>query len=127
VAAIARITLAVQMRSGAADRRLRQGVDATARRVRQLLPADLILARTSDQPRQVEENIDLFMDSLYEAIALVVIVSLIGFWEWRSALLMALSIPITLTMTFGMMATLGLDLQQISIASLIIRARPAGR
>jgi multidrug efflux pump subunit AcrB len=45
---------------------------------------------------------------------------LIGFWEWRSALLMALSIPITLAMTFGMMHMLGIDLQQVSIASLII-------
>ena len=60
------------------------------------------------------------MGSLYEAIALVVLVSLIGFWEWRSALLMALSIPITLAMTFGMMHVLGIDLQQVSIASLII-------
>src|SRR5262249_30971922 len=80
----------------------------------------LILARTSDQPRQVEENIHLFMGSLYEAIALVVLVSLIGFWEWRSAVLMALSIPITLALTFGMTYVLGIDLQQVSIASLII-------
>src|SRR5438270_11943789 len=60
------------------------------------------------------------MTSLYEAIVLVVIVSLIGFWEWRSALLMALAIPITLLMTFGMMDVLGIDLQQVSIATLII-------
>src|SRR6185295_12578230 len=73
-----------------------------------------------DQPRQVEEKIHLFMVSLYEAIALVVVVSLIGFWEWRSAALMALSIPITLAMTFGMMQILGVDIQQVSIASLII-------
>ena len=38
----------------------------------------------------------------------------------RSALLMALSIPITLAMTFGMMMALGIDLQQVSIATLII-------
>ena len=41
------------------------------------------MARTSDQPLQVSENIDLFMSSLYEAIVLVVLVALIGFWEWR--------------------------------------------
>ena len=61
--------------------------------LRARLPAGPDPARTSDQPRQVRENIDLFMDSLYEAIVLVVIVSLIGFWEWRSALLMALVDP----------------------------------
>ncbi|HMX29438.1 MAG TPA: efflux RND transporter permease subunit, partial [Blastocatellia bacterium] len=84
------------------------------------LPEDLALARTSDQPLQVKENVSLFMSSLYEAVALVVLVSLIGFWEWRSAVLMALSIPLTLLMTFGMMSALGIDLQQVSIASLII-------
>src|SRR5262249_23111292 len=46
--------------------------------------------------------------------------SFVGFWEWRSALLMALSIPVTLAMTFGLMQLAGLDIQQMSIASLII-------
>ena len=46
--------------------------------------------------------------------------SLIGFWEWRLALIMALAIPITLAMTFGISYMLGIDLQQVSIASLII-------
>ena len=76
--------------------------------------------RPSDQPLQVRENVDLFMRSLYEAIALVVLVALIGFWEWRSALVMALAIPLTLAMTFGLMDLLGIDIQQVSVASLII-------
>ena len=114
------VTLAIQMRSGQKIGDFGEAVDARLEELRQLLPADLVLARTSDQPRQVDENIDLFMGSLYEAVVLVVLVSLIGFWEWRSALLMALSIPITLAMTFGMMYALGIDLQQISIGSLII-------
>ena len=88
--------------------------------VRRYLPDDLVIVRTSDQPLQVKENIDLFMDALYEAIFLVVFVSLIGFWEWRSAVLMAISIPITLAMTFGMMYLLGIDIQQVSVATLII-------
>ena len=88
--------------------------------VKQYLPDDLIMVHTSDQPVQVKEQIDLFMDALYEAIGLVVIVSLIGFWEWRSALLMAISIPITLALTFGFIYLLGIDIQQVSVASLII-------
>jgi len=114
------ITLAVQMRSGEKIGDFGLAVGAALDDLRKRLPADLILARTSDQPRQVTESVNLFMQSLYEAIALVVLVSLIGFWEWRSALLMALAIPITLFMTFGMMWVLGIDLQQVSIATLII-------
>jgi multidrug efflux pump subunit AcrB len=114
------VTLAVQMRAEQKIGDFGRAVDAELEQLRAQLPADLVLARTSDQPLQVDENIHLFMGSLYEAVALVVLVSLIGFWEWRSALLMALSIPITLAMTFGMMYVLGIDLQQVSIASLII-------
>lgn len=114
------VTLAVQMRSGENISDFGKAIDEALGDVKTRLPEDLIMARTSDQPLQVTENIDLFMTSLYEAIVLVVLISLIGFWEWRSALLMAISIPITLLMTFGMMHALGVDLQQVSIATLII-------
>jgi multidrug efflux pump subunit AcrB len=114
------ITLTVNMRRGEQIGEFASEVDAELASVKRLLPEDLILRRTSDQPLQVRESVSLFMKSLYEAIALVVIVALIGFWEWRTALLLALCIPITLAMTFGMMRALGVDIQQISIASLII-------
>jgi multidrug efflux pump subunit AcrB len=114
------VTISVQMGAGQKINRFAEAVDATLADLKSRLPSDLIVARTSDQPQQVEENIELFMRSLYEAVILVVIVSLVGFWEWRSALLMALSIPITLLMTFGFMRLLGIDLQQVSIASLIV-------
>jgi multidrug efflux pump subunit AcrB len=114
------ITISVQMRSGEQIAKFGKEVDVALAGLKHQLPEDLVMARTSDQPLQVEENIDLFMKSLYEAVVLVVIIALIGFWEWRSALLMALSIPITLAMTFGMMYAIGIDLQQVSIATLII-------
>ena len=114
------VTVAIQMRQGEQIRDFGIEVDRVLEGLKSELPADLIVGRTSDQPKQVSEIIDVFMSSLYEAVALVVIIALIGFWEWRSALLMALSIPITLAMTAGFMSALGLDLQQISIGSLII-------
>jgi multidrug efflux pump subunit AcrB len=114
------ITLAIQMKEGEQIGEFGKRVDEKLAAVKNYLPADLIMARTSDQPLQVKESISLFMESLYEAIALVIIVSLIGFWEWRSALLMAISIPITLAMTYGMMYILHIDVQQVSVAALII-------
>ena len=95
-------------------------MNANLESVRKTLPADLILARTSDQPLQVHDSIELFSHSLIEALVLVVVVALIGFWSWRTAILIAVSIPITLAITFGVINTLGIDLQQVSIASLII-------
>ena len=114
------ITLAVQMRSGEQIGKFGLAVDKALSTVRSTLPADLIVARTSDQPRQVQELVSLLMSSLYEAIVLVVIVALVGFWDWRAAALMAASIPLTLAMTFGIIHVLHIDIQQVSIATLII-------
>ena len=114
------VTVAVQMKDGEQIDVFGRSVDEKLAAVKQHLPDDLVIARTSDQPLQVKENIHLFMDALYEAIGLVVLVSLIGFWEWRSAVLMAISIPITVAMTFGFMYPLGIDIQQVSVATLII-------
>ena len=103
------ITFSVQMRKGEQISTFGKLVDTRMEEVKRQLPGDLVLARTSDQPIQVTENIDLFMSSLWEAIILVVVVSWLGFWSWRSAMLMALAIPITLALTFGMMYVLGID------------------
>jgi multidrug efflux pump subunit AcrB len=114
------ITIAVYMRSGEQIQKFGEAVDRKMKELRAILPGDLIIARTSDQPLQVKENIDLFMEALFEAVVLVVLIALVGFWEWRSALLMAISMPITLAMTFGLANMVHIDLQQVSIATLII-------
>lgn len=114
------VTLGIFMRSGAQIGDFGEQVDATLADIRRTLPEDLVVARTSDQPRQVVDNVDLFMSSLGEAVLLVVVVALLGFWEWRSAVMLALCIPVTLALTFALMRLLDIDVQQISIASLII-------
>jgi multidrug efflux pump subunit AcrB len=114
------VTIAIYMRDQNQIAKFGESIDAKLAQLHRILPPDLITVHTSDQPLQVKENIHLFLRALDEAIVLVVIVSLIGFWEWRLALIMALAIPITLAMTFGVVYMLGIDLQQVSVATLII-------
>src|SRR5258706_2563020 len=119
------------MRSGEQIQKFGAAIDEKMKQVRAALPPDLVIARTSDQPLQVKENIDLFMEALYEAIGLVVLIALIGFSEWRSALLIALSLPITPATTAGMAAPAPIHLQAGSLAPLITSLRflvdhPAG-
>ena len=78
------VTLAVYMRDQQQIAKFGASVDNKLEQLKHILPQDFIIARTSDQPMQVKENIDLLMRALFEAIILVVVVSLIGFWEWRS-------------------------------------------
>jgi multidrug efflux pump subunit AcrB len=114
------VSLAVQMRDGAQISDFGTAVDKVLDDLKTQLPEDLVMARVSDQPLQADQNTELFMTALYEAVVLVVLVAFLGFWEWRSALLMMLSMPITLAMTFGFISVLGIELQQVSIATLIV-------
>ncbi len=114
------ITLGIQMRSRGQIGEFGELIEETLTQLKPQLPEDLILARTSDQPRQVTESIGQFMSSLYQAVVLVVLVALVGFWQWRPTAIIAVSIPLSIAITFGLMNLLGLDLQQVSIASLII-------
>ena len=63
------------MRDGQQIAQFGKSVDEKLAAVRNYLPDDLVIARTPDQPLQVKENIDLFLGALYEAIILVVVVS----------------------------------------------------
>src|SRR5262249_12764669 len=60
------ITLSIQMRAGEKIGEFGKAVDAVLADLKKRLPDDLVMARTSDQPLQVEENVHLFMNSLYE-------------------------------------------------------------
>ena len=70
-------------------------------------------------PRKSDEKVWHFDQNLIEAVVIVVLVALL-FMEWRSALLVAVSIPLTVAMTLGICQLLGIDLQQVSIAAMII-------
>jgi multidrug efflux pump subunit AcrB len=114
------VTIGVQQLPDAQIADVGARVQRAVNEVRRTLPEDLRIANITDQPKQVEDKIGSFVRSLIEAILIVVVVGFLGFWEWRSATVLALSVPVTLALTFGLMHLFGLDIQQISLAALII-------
>jgi multidrug efflux pump len=113
------ITISVRQVKGTNIADYDRDLNAAIADLRQLLPADLRLERTSNEPEEVRHKISSFNRNLIEAIVIVVLVSLV-FMEWRSALLVAVSIPVTVAFTLGLSQLVGIDLQQVSIAALII-------
>lgn len=113
------ITISVRQVKGTSIADYDRDLDTAINQLKQMLPPDLSLERTSNEPQKVREKIHGFNKNLIEAIVIVVVMSLV-FMEWRSALLVAICIPITIAMTLGMSQMVGIDLQQVSIAALII-------
>ncbi len=114
------VTLGVQQLPDAQIADVGARVEAAIAASRGLIPEDVRIEKITDQPKQVDEKVGSFVRSLVEAILIVIFVGFLGFWEWRSATVLALSVPVTLAMTFGLMRLFGLDIQQISLAALII-------
>jgi multidrug efflux pump len=113
------ITLAIRQIKGSHIEAFARDVSAALDALRGILPDDLQIQRTHDEPSAVQGKIEDFDRNVIEAVAIVVIVCLV-FMEWRSALLVATSIPLTVAMTLGVCQLLGIDLQQVSIAAMII-------
>jgi multidrug efflux pump len=113
------IGLAVSMRKGGDVIRLGRDLDAAVKRVRASLPVGVEIDAVSDQPRVVEESVHEFKKSLFEAVAIVLVVSFFSL-GMRTGLVVALCIPLVLTLTFLLMYCLGIELQRISLGALII-------
>lgn len=113
------IGLAVGMTAGANLLEFGEELDAEMRRVVADLPIGVDVERVSDQPVVVEEAVSGFTHALFEAIAIVLVISFVSL-GMRAGLVVAVSIPLVLAITFVVMEYSGISLQRISLGALII-------
>ncbi|MEN6559099.1 MAG: efflux RND transporter permease subunit [Thermoguttaceae bacterium] len=113
------ITLAIRQIKGSHIDAFARDVSAALDSLKGVLPDDLRIEKIHNEPIEVHAKIKQFDQNLLEAVAIVILVALV-FMEWRNALLVAVSIPVTVAMTLGICQLLGIDLQQVSIAAMII-------
>ncbi len=68
----------------------------------------------------VQASIDSVQQTLFEAVALVVLVVLVFLQSWRAALIPVLAIPVSLIGTFAVMAAFGYSLNNLSLFGLVL-------
>jgi multidrug efflux pump len=83
------------------------------------LPAGVELQTVAFQPHVVEESVTEFLSSFVEALAIVLFVSFVSL-GFRTGIVVALSVPLVLSITFVVMEIMGINLDRISLGSLII-------
>ena len=83
------------------------------------MPRGFDLERIADQPKVVGAAMAEFEHSFAEALAIVLAISFLSL-GWRSGVVVALSVPLVLAMTFVAMHMLGIDLHRITLGALII-------
>jgi multidrug efflux pump subunit AcrB len=113
------IGLAIAMRTGGDVLALGRNVEHAMAEITTNLPVGIEPTLAADQPVTVEHAVDDFMEALWEAVAIVLGVSLISL-GLRAGAVVALSIPLVLAAVFVAMTFAGIDLQRISLGALII-------
>lgn len=113
------IGLAVAMRESGDILALGRNVAAEMARIRAELPIGIEPILVADQAVTVDEAIGDFMESLWQAILIIMAVSFIAL-GMRAGAIVAMSIPLTLAIVFPLMSLAGIDLQRISLGALII-------
>jgi len=79
----------------------------------------MALRNVSNQPQQVGASINEFMQVLTEAVVIVLLVSFFSL-GLRTGLVVAVSIPLVLAMTFSLMHLFGVGLHKISLGALVL-------
>ncbi|MGZ8294328.1 MAG: efflux RND transporter permease subunit [Telluria sp.] len=122
------IGLGVSMEKGGNIIKMGEGLETTVARIKSQLPVGIELHRVSDQPRAVTASVGEFVKVLIEAILIVLAVSFIALGlhtkplriDPRPGLVVALTIPLVLAITFLLMRVFSIDLHKISLGALII-------
>jgi len=113
------IGIAVAMHEGGDILKLGKRLEAEFARLQETLPAGMELRKVSDQPRAVRDSVGEFVKVLAEAVIIVLLVSFVSL-GFRTGLVVAVSIPLVLAMTFIAMDQFGIGLHKISLGALVL-------
>ncbi|MFS2002324.1 efflux RND transporter permease subunit [Duganella sp. CT11-25] len=123
------IGLGVSMEKGGNIIQLGKHMEKTVAEMKAKLPVGIELERVSDQPEAVKASVGEFVHTLIEAVLIVLAVSFVALGlhskprlrlDVRPGLVVALTIPLVLSVTFLFMRVLDIDLHKISLGALII-------
>jgi multidrug efflux pump len=111
--------IGVTMQPGGDVIKLGKALDRETRVLQQRLPAGLKLADVTSMPRAVSHSVDDFLESVAEAVAIVLLVSLLSL-GLRTGMVVVISIPFVLAATALFMQMLGIGLDKVSLGTLIL-------
>lgn len=113
------IGLALSMRTGGDILALEKNLHEVIEEFKADLPVGIETFLVSNQPEVVHDSVNEFMKALWEAIAIVLVISFLNL-GLRAGMVVATSIPLVLAIVFVTMQFFGIDLQRISLGALII-------
>src|SRR6202162_1964224 len=97
-----------------------QGVRQLMAEAKQRFPADMDFAVSLDQTLSVTEGLHDIVKTLFEALALVVLVVFIFLQGWRATLIPLCAVPVSLIGTFVLFPLFGFSINTLSLFGLVL-------
>lgn len=113
------VVLSMEMREGNNIVRYGREVDEVLAAFQASLPEDVEIERIADQPKVVDDSVTSFVRDLLVSIVVVILVMMVLF-PFRSAIVAATSIPISIFISIGIMYITGIPLNTVTLAALIV-------
>jgi len=111
--------LGVSMQDGANILNLGEDLKAAMAAIVAELPIGIEVAQIADQPKVVEHSVSEFIETFVLALGIVLLVSFLSL-GWRAGIVVALSVPLVLSIVLTIMYVAGIDLHRITLGALII-------
>jgi len=113
------LTLAVSMADGGNLIQLGQELQEFFEYIQEQYPHGIDFYQTYFQPTRVEQKVDDFVESVFQAVAIVLVVMLLTL-GLRTGLVVASLVPVTMIMAMWAMSIFEIQIDQMSLAALII-------
>lgn len=110
----------VLMLRGASGKEVAESVKEKVKTIQKALPEGVTIKPFYDRTELVEKCIETVVSALREGAVLVVIVLIIFLGNWRSALIVAATLPLSVLFTFILMKQTGLSANLMSLGGLAI-------
>ncbi|TES67261.1 efflux RND transporter permease subunit, partial [Burkholderia cepacia] len=111
--------IGVTMQPGGDVIRLGKALDAESKDLQAQLPAGLKLVEVSSMPHAVAHSVDDFLEAVAEAVAIVLVVSLVSL-GLRTGMVVVISIPVVLAVTALFMYLFDIGLHKVSLGTLVL-------
>src|SRR5213083_2713104 len=112
--------LAVYQLPGTNAVKAAQGVRKLMAEAKQRFPADMDYAVSLDQTLSVTEGLREIVKTLFEALALVIVVVFVFLQGFRATLIPLLAVPVSLVGTFAVFPLLGFSINTLSLFGLVL-------
>ena len=111
--------IGVTMQPGGDVIQLGNALDRATGTLQKRLPAGLKLSEVTSMPHAVSHSVDDFLESVAEAVAIVLLVSLLSL-GFRTGMVVVISIPFVLAATALCMDVFGIGLHKVSLGTLVL-------